>query len=93
MLEVMTRPVFDVLRTRMIRSAAPLEFWDRVVEDHRRILAAIARRDGDAAELAMQRHLVYLSPVYSSIDSVAHPDVISRTFQSMLEIIGESEKS
>jgi len=93
MLEVMTRPVFDVLRTRMIRSAAPVEFWDRVVDDHRRILGAIAARDGDEAELAMQEHLLYLSPVYSSIDSVNHPDVISRRFESMSEIVEEEERS
>ncbi|MHB1903392.1 MAG: FadR/GntR family transcriptional regulator, partial [Ferrimicrobium sp.] len=78
MLEVMTRPVFDVLRTRMVRSAAPPDFWDRVVEDHRKILDAITRRDGDEAESAMQEHLMHISSVYSSIDSVRHPDLIGQ---------------
>jgi DNA-binding FadR family transcriptional regulator len=86
MLEVMTRPVFDILRTRMVRSAAPPDFWDRVVEDHRRILAAITSRDGDGAELAMQEHLLHLSSVYSSIDSVGHPDLVSQTGQAMSDI-------
>lgn len=75
MLEVMTRPVFDVLRTRMVRSAAPADFWDRVVDDHRRILDAISRRDGQEAEGAMHDHLIHLSSVYRDIDTALHPDL------------------
>lgn len=75
MLEVMTRPVFDVLRARMMRSAAPANFWDRVVDDHRRILDAITRRDGQDAEEAMHEHLMHLSSVYRDIDTALHPDL------------------
>ncbi len=75
MLEVMTRPVFDVLRNRMVRSAAPANFWDGVVDDHRRILDAIRRRNGQEAEEAMHEHLIQLSSVYREIDAALHPDL------------------
>jgi len=79
MLEVMARPVFDVLRTRLVRSAAPVDFWDRVVDDHRRILDAISRRDGQEAEGAMHDHLIRLSSVYRDIDEALHPDLQTAT--------------
>lgn len=91
MLEVMTRPVFDVLRTRMVRSAAPANFWDRVVDDHRRILGAIARRDGQEAEEAMHEHLIHLSSVYRDIDTALHPDLRPATGPALV-LDGEPDK-
>jgi GntR family transcriptional regulator, transcriptional repressor for pyruvate dehydrogenase complex len=75
MLEVMARPVFDVLRTRLVRSAAPATFWDRVVSDHRRILAAISAREEGRAAAAMSEHLSHLESVYQDIDTALHPDL------------------
>ncbi len=75
MLRVMTRPVFDVLRTRLMRSAASPEFWDRVVIEHRQIFAAIARRDGSGAESSMQEHLMHLNSVYRDIDTALRGDL------------------
>ena len=75
MLEVMTRPLFAVLRTRLVRSAAPGDFWGCVVEDHRKILTAIAERDEEGASQAMGDHLTQLSAVYRDIDSALHPDL------------------
>lgn len=75
MLEVMTRPVFDVLRTRLVRSAASPEFWDRVVAEHEYIFAALKARDGDEAASRMREHLLHLNAVYSAIDADRHPDL------------------
>lgn len=75
MLKVMTRPVFDVLRTRLMRSAASPEFWERVVVEHRQILEAIARRDGEGAEKSMHDHLTHLSSVYRDIDTALRRDL------------------
>lgn len=74
MLEVMARPVFDVLRTRLLRSAAPAGFWDRVVDEHRMILEAITRRDSEGAGKTMREHLEHLSTVYREIDTASRVD-------------------
>lgn len=72
MLEVMTRLVFDVLRTRLVRSAAPANFWDQVVDDHRQILHAISQRKAKDVEEAMKEHLDHLASVYRDIDEALH---------------------
>jgi len=74
-LEVMARPVFDVLRVRLLRNLASPKFWERVVEEHRKIFDAITRGDEKGAEVAMYNHLVHLSSVYREIDSALHSDI------------------
>jgi DNA-binding FadR family transcriptional regulator len=91
LLEVVTRPVFDVLRARLLRSAAPAGFWDRVVEYHCEILAAITRRDEEGAGEAMREHLVHLESVYRSIDTALHRDLVSTNGQTALLRANERE--
>ena len=74
MLEVVTKPIFDVMRTRLERDAAPAGFWEQVVIHHRQILAALEKRDERAAERTMYAHLEELASVYTSIDVAYHRD-------------------
>jgi len=71
MLEVMARPIFDVLRTRLNRGAAPADFWDTVRDDHQQIFQAIGARDEAGAVVRMEGHLGHLASVYSAIDVAA----------------------
>ena len=68
MLEVLTKPIFDILRTRLRREAAPTEFWVRVLEEHKDILSAIERGDVEGATAHMSSHLHYPAIEYRSID-------------------------
>ncbi len=68
MLEVVMRPVFNVMRTRLERSAAPRDFWEQVMVHHHKILAAIEKRDELATEKTMLAHLEELASVYVAID-------------------------
>jgi DNA-binding FadR family transcriptional regulator len=67
-LEVLTKPIFDILRTRLRREAAPTEFWLRVLDEHRDILSAIQRGDADGAAAHMSSHLHHLAAEYRAID-------------------------
>ena len=68
MMEVMARPIFDVMRTRLNRGAAPRDFWNKVNAEHQIIFSAIESRDADAAVEAMHAHLDHLFEVYVAID-------------------------
>ncbi len=67
-LEMMTRPVFSVLRTRFLREAAPRTFWENVVAEHQRIFDRIRAGDGDGAAEEMREHLARLTATYQQID-------------------------
>jgi len=69
LLEIVTRPVFGVLRTRFLRDAAPPEFWTAVNDDHVRILERIEAADADGAGTAMSGHLRQLAATYERIDA------------------------
>ena len=71
LLQVMTRPVFYVLTARLAHGAAPAAFWDRVAEEHRRVHAAVAAGDPEAAEREMSHHLEHLRTTYQRIDRAA----------------------
>lgn len=68
MLEAMTTPIFEVLRTRFLRDTAPEGFWMDVKHDHDRIAYAIRNNDADTAADAMLSHLRNLRPTYVAID-------------------------
>lgn len=68
LLSVVTRPVFSVLRTRILRDRAPARFWKHVAADHAELLALIEKGDGDAAAECMQAHLERLRPTYQQIE-------------------------
>lgn len=73
LLEVMTRPIFEVLRTRFLRDSAPAGFWNEVEHDHARIAAAMRDSDSDAAAGAMLAHLHSLRSTYVAIDKDRTP--------------------
>ena len=65
---LLTQPVFSVMRTRFARREASPEFWTNVNNDHLVIAAAIEAGDGDEAARLMTEHLDRLGEVYASID-------------------------
>lgn len=71
LLDLLTQPLFIVLRQRFLRDRAPSEFWTDVDTDHRRIADAIARGDGDAAATAMHDHLQSLRATYELLEQQA----------------------
>jgi DNA-binding FadR family transcriptional regulator len=83
MMEVMARPIFDVMRTRLNRGAAPVDVWRRVEAEHQEVFAAIESRDAEAATAAMEAHLDHLFEVYVAIDwssqSAAHDGAQDRS--------------
>jgi DNA-binding FadR family transcriptional regulator len=68
MMEVMARPIFDVMRTRLNRGAAGSDFWDRVETEHQDIYHAIKAHEVTAAVDAMHAHLDHLFEEYVAID-------------------------
>ncbi len=69
LLEIMTQPLFSVLRTRFLRDEASPKFWEQVAEDHGLILACIEDGDGEGAAQEMLHHLERLRDTYLEIDS------------------------
>jgi DNA-binding FadR family transcriptional regulator len=68
LLEVMTRPLFTVMRTRFLRDAAPKRFWRKVASDHESIFGAVEASDSDRAGEQMRQHLAHLRTTYERID-------------------------
>lgn len=68
LLEVMTQPVFSILRTRFLRDEAPERFWFAVHEEHLLIADAIEGGHAEVAAEEMRKHLNSLSDTYTSID-------------------------
>lgn len=64
LLLIAAQPVFSVLQTHLRRSTLGRRFLNQVIADHRRIAAAIAAGDADAAESEMHDHLEFLRPAY-----------------------------
>ena len=68
LLRTMVRPLFDILPRRFTRELAEARFWDRVVDDHRKILRAIEKQEPESAARLMDQHLARVRPTYVSID-------------------------
>jgi GntR family transcriptional regulator, transcriptional repressor for pyruvate dehydrogenase complex len=66
--EVMITPIFGVIRSRFLASAASDSFWHQVDTDHLVILEHIETGDADAAAAAMHEHLGRLSEAYQQHD-------------------------
>jgi GntR family transcriptional regulator, transcriptional repressor for pyruvate dehydrogenase complex len=64
---IAAQPIFSVLQTNLRRDELSPTFAGHVEHDHRAILAAIERGDGDAAAAEMDRHLDFLSRTYTSM--------------------------
>ncbi|GAA2066737.1 FadR/GntR family transcriptional regulator [Polymorphospora rubra] len=75
LLPLTVEPIFQVLRTRFLRPAAPGRFWRETAHDHAQILRHIRAGDEDAAATAMRHHLEQLSQVYvdPGVEPVAEP--------------------
>ena len=67
LLELMTLPVFGVIRTRFVISPADKKSWRQVEADHEEIFQAIAGGDGDRAAETMHEHLVRLNVIYKRL--------------------------
>ncbi|MGN6871469.1 MAG: FadR/GntR family transcriptional regulator [Solirubrobacteraceae bacterium] len=67
LLRISAQPIFSVLQTNLRRDELDPSFGENVEHDHRAILAAIERGDGDAAAAEMDRHLDFLSRTYTSM--------------------------
>jgi len=78
-LKLMTVPLFQVIRRRFLREAAPESFWDRVQDEHIRITEAIIEQDVKGAESLMHEHLAHLRETYLSIQPIAEEQRPSST--------------
>ena len=65
---ILSEDVNFLLRVHRSRSVTTREIAMRVVQEHRDIVAAIARRDPVAAERAMRRHIQNARDVVESVD-------------------------
>lgn len=68
LLDLMARPVFDVLTTRFVARASSPAFWKKVNHEHRLIHEAVLAGDVKTAELTMHEHVHHLNSVYQKID-------------------------
>ncbi|KAA9149015.1 FadR family transcriptional regulator [Amycolatopsis acidicola] len=64
LLRLMCGPVNLVLRSRLHRERVAASRWAEIDHDHEDIYAAVADRDGEAAERLTREHLVALRPLY-----------------------------
>ena len=62
LVEVLTRPVFEVIYDYVVHYDAPDNFWSAMEGDHDEIFAAIAARDAVSAREATREHLRKLRP-------------------------------
>lgn len=68
LLPITTDPLFEVLRTRFLRPAAPARFWAKTAREHAEILERVRDKDEDGAAELMRMHLKRLRATYSLID-------------------------
>ena len=71
LVEVVCRPLFDVLRDRLRRDQASDEFWCAMDGDHRRLLELVEAGDADGVAEEMSRHLDHLAEGYRKIERPA----------------------
>jgi DNA-binding FadR family transcriptional regulator len=65
LVEVLMKPVFELLYDHAASYDAPPEFWNQVTVDHGRIFAAIADRDAVRAQEETRDHLRNVRPSYT----------------------------
>ncbi len=68
LLDMITKPVFTVLRERFLRERADASFWRTVADEHAEILEHVRAGRADAASRAMRLHLAALRDTYTRID-------------------------
>lgn len=62
LVEVLTRPVFDVIYEQVITFDAPPDYWPSLEGDHEAIFAAVAAQDAISAREATRLHLAKVHP-------------------------------
>ena len=62
LVEVLTRPVFEVIYDHVVEYDAPAGFWSAMYGDHDSIFAAVAAQDAVTAQDATRAHLRKLLP-------------------------------
>lgn len=67
LLEIMARPIFDVLRSQVSRSQVPASYWQAIHDDHADVADAIEREDSAGAAEAMRSHIDRLRVTYSDL--------------------------
>lgn len=67
LLNLMTLPVFGVIRTRFVIQPTEADVWHEIDHDHEAILELISDGDGDGAATAMKDHIIRLNSTYRSI--------------------------
>lgn len=68
LLQLMCRPINQVLRSRLDRDRLGRSEWERVDSDHVEIYEAVASGDADAAERLTREHLHSLRPLYEQME-------------------------
>ena len=68
LVEVVCRPLFDVLRDRLRRDLATDGFWSAVDGEHRRLLELLEAGDAEGVAEEMARHLEHLATEYKALD-------------------------
>lgn len=68
LLDLMARPVFEVLTTRFVSRASSPSFWKKVDKEHRLIHEAVLAGDAELAEQTMREHIHHLNSAYRRID-------------------------
>ncbi|GAA1403497.1 FadR/GntR family transcriptional regulator [Pseudonocardia kongjuensis] len=67
LLQLVTAPVFGVIRSRFVIPPSRRKIWGEIEADHEEILGLVEAGDGDGAAEAMRRHLVRLNAFYQSM--------------------------
>ena len=69
LLELMTSPLFGVIRSRYLREgSSPDGFWRHVSEDHQVILEHVIDQNSEMASLMMKQHLDRVEEFYESLE-------------------------
>jgi DNA-binding FadR family transcriptional regulator len=71
LVEVVCRPLFDVLNHRLQRELAADDFWHEVDGEHRRLLELVEAGDADGVAREMTLHLQHLARGYRALDREA----------------------
>jgi GntR family transcriptional regulator, transcriptional repressor for pyruvate dehydrogenase complex len=68
LLDLMTVPIFRVIRSRFLQDQPSRKFWTQVDDDHTEILRCIEAGDSDGAATQMHAHLGRLRSTYAKVE-------------------------
>jgi GntR family transcriptional repressor for pyruvate dehydrogenase complex len=69
LLDLMTVPIFRVIRSRFLEGQPARQFWTQVDDDHTEILNCITAGDAEKAALRMHAHLARIRSIYAKVDA------------------------